>query len=137
MHSQGFAATEAVPNAQQGLFVVSTDSVTSAALHARAGVLRGKRRITREQGRALERIGHAADYLFDTYIEQRQAKPAPFQQGMHPASPELDAIRMLAHARNRILQSLPIVEPLSHRIWSSLGCAFARPKAGPQFPPAI
>jgi hypothetical protein len=93
---------------------------TSAALHACAGVLRGRRRMTREQGRALERIGHAADYLLDTYIcfgptsEMLRSK-SPQIEAMH-----IEAIQILGHARNRILESLPIIEPIYRRIWNAI-----------------
>ncbi len=93
----------------------SNQTAASAAIHARIGVLRGRRRITRESGRALEQISHAADYLLDSYTHQ-----GPASEKLYGATPEMDAIHLLVHARNRILESLPVIEPLHHRIWSSL-----------------
>jgi hypothetical protein len=71
--------------------------------------------MTREQGRALERIGHAADYLFDTYVHQ-----GPESVVLHGQSPEIQAIRLLVHARERILVSLPVHVPLYRRFWKAL-----------------
>lgn len=90
-------------------------ATASAAIHARIGVLRGRRRMTREDGRALERISHAADYLLDSYSHQGLA-----QEKIFGKTPEMEAIHVLVQARNRILEALPVIEPLRQRIWNSL-----------------
>ncbi|MGC9292637.1 MAG: hypothetical protein ACP5EP_07915 [Acidobacteriaceae bacterium] len=100
---------------KQGPQEVHIQRTSLVALPARAGAPRVRRSMTREQGRALERIGHAADHLFDTYVHQ-----GPKSVVLHGQSPEIQAIRLLVHARERILASLPVHVPLYRRIWNAL-----------------
>jgi hypothetical protein len=114
MTPQEFAAT-GYPESMQNTFAAPTPHVNSTVLNARSGVLRGRRRITREAGRALECIGHAADYLLDGYIQH-----GPARELLHGHSAEMEAIRLLVQARNRILESLEIVEPVHRRFWNAV-----------------
>jgi hypothetical protein len=97
-------STEAVP---QSILSEATFSGYTAATPAqdvsaaRLRALRGRRRITREQGRALETIGHAADYLMDSYVHI-----GPAAAILHPNAAELEAVQLLIQARNRVLESL-------------------------------
>jgi hypothetical protein len=59
--------------------------------------------MTREQGRALEQIGHATDYLLDTYLNCGLESEV-----LHGQSPEMQAILLLAQARAQVLRSIPI-----------------------------
>lgn len=68
--------------------------------------------MTREQGRALETIGHAVDYLQDCQIHA-----GPEEEIINCAGPMTDAIQILISMHLQILRSLPLAEPLPHRIW--------------------
>ena len=109
-------STEAVP---QSILSVCTAASSAAAAQevspARMRALRGKRRISREEGRALEAIGHAADYLMDSYVHI-----GPVQAVLHPTGAEMEAVQLLIQARNRVLESLEVVEPVTQRISSAL-----------------
>lgn len=86
----------------------------SGGLH-KAPNRRGRRIITREQGCALETIGHAVDYLNDQYIFE-----GPDDEILSFRSPSMEAVRILIASQRAILQSLPIAEPLRRRVWNAL-----------------
>ncbi len=97
------------------LNLVSTGQTarTSQAVPSRPGGMR--RTMTREQGAALEMIGHAVDYLKDCYLQQgADADIIDFN------APEMIAVRILISARYQILHALPLSEPLTLRLWSAL-----------------
>ena len=105
-------SSDAVPQSIYGLPpAVAQQEVSPARLRA----LRGRRRITREQGQALETIGHAADYLMDSYVYLGAVEAV-----MHPNADEMEAVRLLIQARNRVLESLEVVAPVSQRIAAAL-----------------
>ena len=105
-------SSNAVPQSIYGLpLAVAQQEVSPARLRA----LRGRRRITREQGQALETIGHAADYLMDSYVHLGAVEAV-----MHPNADEMEAVRLLIQARNRVLESLEVVAPVSQRIAAAL-----------------
>jgi hypothetical protein len=79
-----------------------------AAQHGQAGY---RRIITREQGCALETLGHAVDYLRDSYIND-----GPDDEILDSSSPSMEAVRILVERRRELLFSLPLVEPLRRRI---------------------
>jgi len=85
-----------------------------------------RRIITREQGRALETIGHAVDYLTDCHIYE-----GPDDEIINSASPVTEAIDILIALRFQLLHSVPTVEPLMQRLWKTI---FQRSK--PQNPPS-
>jgi hypothetical protein len=74
-----------------------------------------RRRISREQGCALETIGHAVDYLNDSYLNE-----GPDDEILSFSAPPLEAARILVAAQCRLLAAMPLVEPLSKRIWNKL-----------------
>ena len=76
---------------------------------------RMRRIISREQGRALETIGHAVDYLEDCHIYE-----GPEKELINVASPATEAIQILIFLQQQMLQSLPLVEPLSQRLWKAI-----------------
>jgi hypothetical protein len=85
-------------------------------LLANAPAKRGLRRtITREEGRALEMIGHAADYLRDCYFYEGDE-----MEVLHSGGSTMKAIGILGAARIEILQSLPLRESRTTRLWNAL-----------------
>jgi hypothetical protein len=77
----------------------------------------GTRRImTREQGRALEMIGHAVDYLNDSYIHDGPDNEVlDFRN-----SPNADAVRILIGTQRQIFRSLPMADPFAVRLFNLL-----------------
>jgi hypothetical protein len=73
------------------------------------------RPMTREQGRALEIIGHAADYLADCYLQEGAE-----EEIIDFSGPSAEAIQILISSRREILRSLPLTEPLMLRLWNML-----------------
>lgn len=97
------ARRSSTPSAQQS--VLPWNPAASPA------VVTGKRRImTREQGRALETIGHAVDYLQDIYLHN-----GPDQEILGSDSPAMEAVRILVATRRELLNSLPLRETFSQR----------------------
>ena len=74
-----------------------------------------RRRIGREQGRALETLGHAVDYLCASYLQNGSDHAILDFRG-----PEMDAVRLLIDVRRELLASLPLIEPLMVRLWHGL-----------------
>ncbi|MHB1935355.1 MAG: hypothetical protein ACYCOR_02075 [Acidobacteriaceae bacterium] len=74
-----------------------------------------RRILTREQGRALETIGHAVDYLNDCYLyEGDDAEP------IDVSGFSSEAIQILVSLRWQILQSAPLHQPRPARLWNAL-----------------
>lgn len=73
------------------------------------------RGMTPEQGRAIETIGHAVDYLKDCYLTE-----GPDEEVLDFRGPEIDAVGILITAQRQILRSLPLTEPLTLRLWHVL-----------------
>lgn len=80
-----------------------------------AGRRNQRRVITREDGRALETIGHAVDYLNDCFLYEGDEKEC-----IHMGDPMMQALGILASARTDVLRSLPIVESRTSRLWNAL-----------------
>jgi len=74
-----------------------------------------RRILTREQGRALEMIGHAVDYLNDCYLYDG----ADDELITFSGAPN-EAIQILVSLRWQILQSAPVREPRRLRLWKAL-----------------
>ena len=74
-----------------------------------------RRILTREQGRALELIGHAVDYLNDCYLYQGDENEL-----INIGGPCSEALQVLVSMRWQILQSAPVREPRAVRFWKSL-----------------
>jgi hypothetical protein len=74
-----------------------------------------RRILTREQGRALEMIGHAVDYLNDCYLYEGDD-----DQLINIGGSSSEAIQILVSLRWQILQSAPIREPRTLRLWNAL-----------------
>ncbi len=109
MNLQEFSMTGS-PESTPQLFADALPHKSTAAISTRAQALRGRRRISREQGRALESLGHAADYLLDSYVQI-----GPDEEILHSLSAEMEAIHLLVQARNRVLEALEIVQPAPRR----------------------
>ena len=76
---------------------------------------RMRRIITREQGRALETISHAVDYLQDCHVYE-----GPEEELINIASPATEAIQILVAIRRELLNSLPLRETFSQRLWKAI-----------------
>ncbi len=74
-----------------------------------------RRMMTREQGHALEMIGHAVDYLNDCYLFQGDDEEVINVGGSHT-----EALQILVSARWQILHSLPLEQPRMHNLWHAL-----------------
>jgi hypothetical protein len=74
-----------------------------------------RRILTREQGRALEMIGHAVDYLNDCYLYEGED-----DQLINIGGSSNQAVQILVSLRWQILQSAPIREPRTLRLWNAL-----------------
>jgi hypothetical protein len=74
-----------------------------------------RRILTREQGRALEMIGHAVDYLNDCYLYQGDD-----DELINIGGSSSHAIQILVSLRCLILQSAPVREPRTLRLWNAL-----------------
>jgi len=74
-----------------------------------------RRMLTREQGRALEMIGHAVDYLNDCYLYEGDDKEL-----INVGGSSREAIQILASLRWQIFQSAPVREPRTRRFWNAL-----------------
>lgn len=73
-----------------------------------------RRFIPHEQGRALEILGHAIEYLADSY-----ALSAEQQGSIDSGAPEVAAIHLLMAANREVYYSCPQVEPRFGRTWLS------------------
>jgi hypothetical protein len=71
--------------------------------------------MTQEQGRALEMIGHAADYLHDCCLYEGDENEV-IDFGGSPAK----AFQILISARQRLVESLPLKEPRMQHLWNVL-----------------
>jgi hypothetical protein len=89
------------------------------AANPRARSLR--RMLTREQGHALEMIGHAVDYLNDRYLyEGADDELINISGSPNIGGSPNEAIQILASLRLQILQAAPIHEPRTRRVWNAL-----------------
>ncbi|MFZ0519149.1 MAG: hypothetical protein WCD77_05445 [Acidobacteriaceae bacterium] len=85
------------------------------ALAASARSRNLRRVLTREQGRALEMIGHAVDYLNDCYLFEGDD-----DELINIGGSGSQAIQILISLRSQILQSAPTREPRTLRLWNAL-----------------
>ena len=74
-----------------------------------------RRILTREQGRALEMIGHAVDYLNDCYLYDGED-----DELINVGGTPNEAIQILVSLRWQILQFAPVREPRRLRLWNAL-----------------
>lgn len=74
-----------------------------------------RRIISREQGRALETISHAVDYLQDCALHV-----GPDSGLINHASPATEATQILISLRQQMLQSFPLAESFSQRLWKAI-----------------
>ena len=72
-----------------------------------------RRILTREQGRALELIGHAVDYLNDCYLYEGDDSEI-----INIGGSSSEAIQILVSMRWQVLQSVPARESKSQRLWN-------------------
>lgn len=89
--------------------------MSSAAVAGRHTKRKMRRVISREQGRALETIGHAVDYLNDVHLSE-----GPENELLNDVCPITEAVQILVSLHMQLLSSLPLVEPLSQRLWNAI-----------------
>ena len=68
------------------------------------------RRPSHQQGRALELLGHAIEYLIDSELG------GPFGDGLSQPSPTLEAVQIMVRANREIFAACPIRLTLSQKI---------------------
>lgn len=74
-----------------------------------------RRILTREQGRALEIIGHAVDYLNDCYLYEGED-----DELINIGGSSNEAIQILVSLRWQVLRSAPVRESRTLRLWKAL-----------------
>ncbi len=74
-----------------------------------------RRVISREQGNALETIGHAVDYLNDCHFSE-----GPDDEIVNGICPARQAVQILISMQLQIWHSLPLRESFSNRIWNAM-----------------
>jgi hypothetical protein len=85
------------------------DSIPMRATEAQ---VHRRRRITPEAGHALEKLGHAIEYLADEFIQQRQQ--------FTPRNAKLEAIQLLMRANRQVYYGCPELPTLSERLRAML-----------------
>ena len=85
-----------------------------------------RRVMTHEEGRALEMLGHAVDYLTDQYLYEGDESEIIRMDGL-----STEAAQILISARQQILQSLPLTETRMQRLWDALFHRKARQRPAP------
>jgi hypothetical protein len=85
------------------------------AYESKLGSRSMRRILTREQGRALEMIGHAVDYLNDCYLYEGEDSEL-----INIGGSSSEAIQILVSLRWQILQSASLREPRTRRLWNAL-----------------
>jgi len=68
------------------------------------------RRPSQQQGRALELLGHAIEYLIDSELG------GPFGEGLSKPSPTLEAVQILIRANREIFAACPVRLTLTQKI---------------------
>jgi hypothetical protein len=66
------------------------------------------RRISPTAGRALEKLGHAIEYLTDEYVLRSES--------LNPGDPELEAVQILMALNREIYFACPVVPTWSRRL---------------------
>lgn len=108
-------AAVAFPKAFERSYIASSDSFSAPAVEISRAHRRLRRKMTREQGCGLEMLGHAVDYLNDSYFLE-----GPEEDIIDLLGFSLEAVQLLISAQQRLLESIPLVEPFSWRLWNRL-----------------
>ncbi len=72
---------------------------------------RGRRAISPVSGHALEKLGHAIEYLADEYAFHSGEIPS-----IHVHDPQIEAMRMLMTANREVYYACPLLPPLYVRL---------------------
>ncbi len=115
------SAISPLPHATEQSYAGQPGQMAAGVLERSKAHRRLRRSITREQGRALETIGHAIDYLNDCYLYEGAENDRLDFRG-----PSIEAVHLLIQKQRQMLESLPIVETLASRLWNRLLCRPAR-----------
>jgi hypothetical protein len=87
-------------------FAVS-DSIVAKDSEVAKNLSRPRRLITPEVGRALERLGHAIEYLTDELVHEGNSKPG--------ANHQLEAVQVMIALRRQVYLETPEVSPFGSR----------------------
>lgn len=85
------------------------------AMPAGVGARSVRRRITPEAGFALEKLGHAIEYLADEYVLEVGRLPVP-DLASGCIDPQVQAMQMLMAANRDVYYACPVVTPLYQRM---------------------
>ena len=107
------SASATLPSLINTLAKPQAYAITRSSSHPK----RVARRPDRSQGHALETIGHAIEYLVDSYAIESHTT----EEGS-----SAEAVQLLAHLSRSIFEECPVVLPLHHRVRSLF---FAKAKA--------
>lgn len=91
---------------------------TSASLPTsilRPNAKQWRRRIPPSEGRAIEILGHAIEYLADEFAFHSGTLPS-----LNSDDPQIQAIQMLMAANRQVYFSCPVIPPLGVRLLNSL-----------------
>jgi hypothetical protein len=89
-------------------------TVVRTSVHAiptGVGVRSARRRITPSAGFALERLGHAIEYLADEYVHAAGSLPS-----LHSVDPRVQAMQLLMAANRQVYYSCPVLPSLYQRV---------------------
>ena len=92
----------------------SSPSVTANVING-PQARRFHRKMTREQGCAVEMLGHAVDYLNDSHFYE-----GPEEDILDWYGSCMEAVQLLICAQQQLLESIPLAEPFSSRLWNRL-----------------
>ncbi len=101
-------------NLRAGLYT-ERQGEAEAAVELKVGNRRLRRIITREQGCALETIGHAVDHLNDCYLQQGSD-----DEILDFGGPAMEAVQILIALQRQMLRSLPVKESFIVRVKNTL-----------------
>jgi hypothetical protein len=96
---------------------VHESPVVRTAIHAApagTGTRSISRRITPEAGFALEKLGHAIEYLADEYVHEVGRLPVASRESSC-IDPQVQAMQMLMAANREVYYACPVVTPLYQR----------------------
>ena len=85
------------------------------AMPAGVGTRSVRRRITPEAGFALEKLGHAVEYLADEYVHEVGRQPVP-DVASGCIDPQVQAMQLLMAANREVYYACPVVTPLYQRM---------------------
>jgi hypothetical protein len=74
-----------------------------------------RRRISPAEGKALELLGHAIEYLADEFVLHSGRIPS-----LHAQDPQIQALQLLMAANRQVYYSCPLITPMRTRLINRL-----------------